>query len=88
MDVTTSFILQRRYFAQIAFVALLTSLVTFATVRLEMPPSPWHITWMVVLPFALGVAFNRGMSRWLMAPVLPIVSLIATMVIGNAMGGI
>jgi hypothetical protein len=79
---------EHRYWVQGAFLALLVSLITFATIKLAVPPSSWHITWMVVLPLALGVAFNRGAMRWVMAPVLLIISLIATTVIGNAMGGI
>jgi hypothetical protein len=83
-----SLIREYRYPTQAVFLALLISLTTFATIKLGMPPSPWHLTWMVVLPVALGIAFNRGAVRWIMAPALLIVSLIATTVIGNAMGGI
>ena len=88
MDTAATLIRQHWYSAQIVIVVLLTSLVTFVTVRLAMLTSPWHSTWMVVLPFALGILLNRGMSRLLMASVLLTVSFIATMVIGNAMGGI
>lgn len=76
------------YPKQAVLVALLISLITFATIKLGLPASPWHFIWMVILPVALGIAFNRGAVRWLMAPLLLAVSLIAAMVIGNAMGGI
>jgi hypothetical protein len=79
---------QHSYWIQGVFLALLVSLITFATTKLAMPPSPWHIIWMVILPLALGVVFNRGAMRLVMAFVLLIISLIATTVIGNAMGGI
>lgn len=79
---------EHRYSTQAVFLAFLVSLVTFATIKLAMSPSPWHLTWMVILPLALGISLNRGAMRWIMAPVLLIVSLIATTVIGNAMGGI
>lgn len=84
----TSLIREHRYSAQVTLVMLLISFITFATVKLEIPSSPWHITWMVMLPLALGVGFNKGLSRWFVAPVLLIVSLLATTVIGTAMGGI
>ena len=73
---------------QSVLLALVVSLITFATIKLAMPPSPWHIIWMVALPLALGVAFNRGAMRWVMASVLLIISLVATTMIGNAMGGV
>jgi hypothetical protein len=76
------------YWIQSVFLALLVSLITFATIKLAMPPSPWHITWMVSMPLALGVASNRGAMRWVIASVLLIISLIVTTAIGNAMGGI
>lgn len=77
-----------RYQRQAVLVALLISLITFTTIKLAMPASPWHLTWMVILPVALGIAFNRGTARWIMVPLLLVVSLIAITVIGNAMGGI
>lgn len=85
---TINLIRKHRYSTQIAFVALLISLVTFATVKLAMPPSSYHITWMVILPLSLGIALNQREMRWIMAPVLVVASLFATTVIGNAMGGI
>ena len=69
-------------------VALLVSAITFATIEPTMRPSPRHLTWMIVLPVALGIAFNRGATRWITASVLIIVGLIATTIVGNMMGGI
>ncbi|MFV1920809.1 hypothetical protein VPH46_15470 [Sphingomonas sp. MJ1 (PH-R8)] len=84
----SSLIPEQRYSTQILLLGLFVSLVTFAIVKLAVLPSPWHITWIVGLPLVLGLASNRGAMRWVMAPVLLIVSLIATAVIGNTLGGI
>jgi hypothetical protein len=86
MDAITKPQRLRWYYAQIVLVGLLISLVTFATVKLAMLPSPWHSSWMIVLPLVLGIALNKGAARWFMALALVVVSLVATTVTGNAMG--
>ena len=83
-----SLLREHRYWVQGVFLALLVSLITFATIKLAVPPSPWHLTWMMVLPLALGVTLNRGAMRWIMASVLLIISIIAATIIGNVMGGV
>lgn len=88
MNAIDCFMRQRWRPVQIAFAAIVSSLVTFATVALAIPPSPWNVSWMVGLPFVVGVALNRGLNRLLMASVLPVVSLSATAVIGTTMGGV
>jgi hypothetical protein len=87
MASTVTWLRRHRYSSQITGIALLIALLTFVIVKLEIPRGPWNIAWMVILPFALGVALNQNVMRWIMGPVLVVVSLIATTVIGNAMGG-
>ena len=67
---------------------LVSALFTYGTIVLSVPPSPWNALWMVALPALFGLALNRGARRLVMTLVLPIASLIATTVVGNAMGGI
>ncbi|MBB4100760.1 hypothetical protein [Sphingomonas kyeonggiensis] len=88
MVASGTFIPVYRALTQMAAIAILISFITFATIKLGMPPSPWHATWMVALPLATGAVINRGLNRLLMACALLATSLIATTVVGNAMGGI
>lgn len=87
MTTATGFVFRHRYAAQILSVALLISVTTYLVVILSVPPSPWNAVWMVALPTGLGVALNRGEQRIIMGAALLVISLIATTVVGNAMGG-
>ena len=78
---------QHRLWTEVTFVAVLISFLTYAMVKLAVPPSPWHTTWMIFLPIAIGAALNRGIMRVVMAFVQLFVALIATTVTGNALGG-
>lgn len=80
--------LRHRYAAQIALALLLSALFTYGTIVLSVPPSPWNLLWMVALPALLGLALNRGPRQPVMALALLFTSLIATTIVGNAMGGI
>ena len=80
--------LRHQYAAQIVLALLLSALFTYGTIVLSVPPSPWNLLWMVALPALIGLALNRGARQLVMALVLPFASLIATTIVGNAMGGI
>lgn len=76
------------YIAQIVLALLIGALFTYGMIVLSAPPGPWHLLWMVVLPALVGLALNRGTRQLVMALALPLASLIATTMVGNAMGGI
>ncbi len=88
MTDTGNVLLRHRYAAQIVLALLVSALFTYGTIILSVPPSPWNLLWMIALPTLLGLALNRGARQLVMALALPFASLIATTVVGNAMGGI
>lgn len=88
MTETENVLLRHRYAGQIVLALLVSALFTYGTIILSVPPSPWNLLWMIALPALLGLALNRGAKQLIMAFALPFASLIATTVVGNAMGGI
>ncbi|MBO9623228.1 MAG: hypothetical protein J7500_11005 [Sphingomonas sp.] len=87
MTDTENVLLRHRYSAQIVLALLLSALCTYGTIVLSVPPSLWNLLWMVALPALLGLALNGGVRQLVMALALPFASLIATTIVGDAMGG-
>ncbi|KQN71197.1 hypothetical protein ASE90_15940 [Sphingomonas sp. Leaf67] len=74
--------------AQIVLTMLSSALLTYAIIVLNLPPSSWHALWMIILPALVGLTFNQGARQLVMAFALPLASIVAAAVVGNAIGGI
>lgn len=77
-----------RYLAQVLGVAVLMSFATYVSIVIHMPPSPWNALWMFAPPIVVGLIFNRGAAKLIMAVGLLMVSYIAIAATAGALGGI